>query len=119
MQVIFDKKVKEAMNSDLSNTGSQRLREIFTKCVEIFRLQFRPEDGPIPVQALRVTTKKDAKTFQCCQSRYPPPHVDYLRQHLHMVVLLDLEFCGEWKGCDLSVKVRANLRDSMTCQEVL
>ena len=85
IQAILTGRVKEAEAAGLSQTGSTRLHALLTRFIDVFRLQFRPEDDHVRVDPLQVTLKPDARSFQCRQRRYPPAHVDYLRQHLGLL----------------------------------
>ncbi|KAH9094099.1 hypothetical protein Ae201684P_016714 [Aphanomyces euteiches] len=81
VQEVLEQKVAEAVEQGLPPGQVDELRRILRAYQDVFRLDFG-KDPPVKVAPLKVRLKEGAVPVKVGLRRYPPAHMDYLRQHV-------------------------------------
>ncbi|KAH9069021.1 hypothetical protein Ae201684P_004951 [Aphanomyces euteiches] len=58
-----------------------RLESLLSRHVDVFREDLG-NDPPVKVEPLKVRVKPDSKPVKCGMRRYPPAHLEYMREHV-------------------------------------
>ncbi len=78
---ILMAKAAEAEAFGLSGDEAEHLRSLLLKHVDVFRVDLG-DDPPVKVEPLKVRIKPDSVPVRCGMCRYPPAHVEYMREHV-------------------------------------
>jgi hypothetical protein len=78
---ILMAKAAEAETIGLSGDEAERLRSLLSKHVNVFRVDLG-DDPLVKVEPLKVWIKPDSVPVRCGMRRYPPAHVEYMREHV-------------------------------------
>ncbi|ETV76454.1 hypothetical protein H257_09473 [Aphanomyces astaci] len=78
---ILNGKIAEAIQLGLSPAHESELRRILGDHTDVFRLEFG-QALPVDVEPLKVRLKEGAVPVKCALRRYPPAHMEYLKQHV-------------------------------------
>ncbi|ETV92271.1 hypothetical protein H310_13336 [Aphanomyces invadans] len=74
-------RVNEAQRRGLDADDMQRLTALLMKHVDVFREDLG-NDPTVKVEPLKVRIKPNATPVKCIMRRYPPAHVEYMREHV-------------------------------------
>ncbi|KAH9105021.1 hypothetical protein AeMF1_019060 [Aphanomyces euteiches] len=78
---ILMSKVADAQARGLTAEETARLESLLSRHVDVFR-----EDlgncPPVKVEPLKVRVKPDSNPVKCGMRRYPPAHLEYMREHV-------------------------------------
>ncbi|KAH9093688.1 hypothetical protein Ae201684P_016312 [Aphanomyces euteiches] len=78
---ILMSKVADAQARGLTAEETTRLESLLSKHVDVFREDLG-NDPPVKVEPLKVRVKPDSKPVKCGMRRYPPAHLEYMREHV-------------------------------------
>ncbi|ETW04755.1 hypothetical protein H310_03902 [Aphanomyces invadans] len=81
VKYILASKVEEARNHGLGQDEVERLENMLSWFVNVFRKDIGC-DPPIKVEPLLIRLKPDAVPVKCSMRRYPPDHVEFLKRHV-------------------------------------
>ncbi|KAH9136416.1 hypothetical protein AeRB84_018405, partial [Aphanomyces euteiches] len=75
------RKKKEEAVRGLTAEEAARLESLLSRHVDVFREDLG-NDPPVKVEPLKVRVKPDSKPVKCGMRRYPPAHLEYMREHV-------------------------------------
>ncbi|KAF0727827.1 hypothetical protein Ae201684_014173 [Aphanomyces euteiches] len=75
------RKKKEEAARGLTAEEAARLESLLSRHVDVFREDLG-NDPPVKVEPLKVRVKPDSKPVKCGMRRYPPAHLEYMREHV-------------------------------------
>ncbi|KAH9137526.1 hypothetical protein AeRB84_017790, partial [Aphanomyces euteiches] len=78
---ILMSKVADAQARGLTAEEPARLESLLSRHVDVFRDDLG-NDPPVKVEPLKVRVKPDSKPVKCGMRRYPPAHLEYMREHV-------------------------------------
>ncbi|KAF0699578.1 Aste57867_9866 [Aphanomyces stellatus] len=78
---ILMAKAAGAETRGFSPSNVKRLESLLSKHVDVFREDLG-DDAPVKVEPLNVRIKPNSMPFKCGMRRYPPAHVEYMREHV-------------------------------------
>ncbi|KAF0742575.1 hypothetical protein Ae201684P_008386 [Aphanomyces euteiches] len=78
---ILMSKVADAQARGLTAEETARLESLLSRHVDVFREDLG-NDPPVKVEPLKVRVKPDSKPVKCAMRRYPPAHLEYMREHV-------------------------------------
>jgi len=81
VRAILAAKVDEAEAQGLEPAARERLANLLYKHVDVFRIDLGG-DPPVKVEPLKVRIKPGSTPVKCGMRRYPPLHVEYMRNHV-------------------------------------
>ncbi|KAH9150968.1 hypothetical protein AeRB84_006310 [Aphanomyces euteiches] len=75
---VLEAKIGDAIANGLNQVQAKELRRVLFDHIDVFRLDFG-RDLPVDVEPLKVRLKDGAVPVKCALRRYPPAHMEYLR----------------------------------------
>jgi hypothetical protein len=83
--------IKSAEKASMSRDGVQSLRQLVTKCKDVFRLKLGA-DPPANVKPLIIKLRDNAKSLRMSARKYAPPQLNFMRDKIRELEELGLVY---------------------------
>ncbi|ETV93471.1 hypothetical protein H310_12522 [Aphanomyces invadans] len=90
---VLMSKVAEAESCGLTGDDVERLKALLSKHVDVFRIDLG-NDPPVKVEPLKVRIKPKSTPVKCGMRRYPPAHLEYMREHVEALLSNDMVYAN-------------------------